>query len=345
MKAFMTACAVLASSANADSQVFTSLVNPGLISPYNVMPLSQGGYTNAVGYSMTQPLTPVTHPLTTYGMGPVNMYGMVPAYGHNFVKREANQETPYVIQTRIDSPIDGSKQEVQIKVDKFGKGKSFQHVEQQDEGNAMRDNYMLEHRRMAQRPLVSNLYMSEQRGMNRNTQMGMGQMQRNHMGMNPMYTAQGQGPMDLVENVGTVYHEEKKQSVQDILNSLNGSGQRETISNLEKVIAKAHKLWETGYGNFQAKAESLRDAKKNNDEMRQNLKKAFETHNDLGGFLQDAIKLIKSAKEEDKYIFSKNNKRYRNYLMNNNQMIGYNMRENQMFYPQSQMIHAQRMRI
>merc|ERR1712168_1050670 len=81
MKAFMTACAVLASSANADYQVVD--FHPGKISPYNVMPFSQGGYANSVSYSMNQPLTGVTRPQTTYGM--------VPTFSPYLVKRETRE--------------------------------------------------------------------------------------------------------------------------------------------------------------------------------------------------------------------------------------------------------------
>jgi len=205
----MTACAVLASSANADSQVFTGIVNqqPGMFPPYayhaNVMPIHPAGYTNSFGMTppMTLPLThvgPALQTLNTYGMGQVTQMGMVPTFGfgHSLIKREARLETPYTIQTRMDNPLDGSKQEVQIKVNKFGRGKSFQHVEQTDETNVMKDNYMLEHRRMAQWPLISKeryllagsrpitqrgMDMNNQRGMDMNNQRGMDI--HNHMGM------------------------------------------------------------------------------------------------------------------------------------------------------------------
>merc|ERR1711990_1394035 len=185
MKAFMTACAVLASSANADPQLFSNLVNlgqtvrhPGLIQPYNVVP------------SYTVAALPI----------------------HQFIKREAEPETPYEIKSKVENPADGSEQEVQIKVDASGKGKSFQRVEQKDQPEVTRDNYILEHRRMAQRPLISKMYMAAQRGVDRNHQMGMNQMRldRNQMGM---YRSQQQRLEDqmriqqnreamLVENMG-----------------------------------------------------------------------------------------------------------------------------------------------
>merc|ERR1712055_21113 len=347
MKAFMTACAVLASSANADSQVFPNVVNhhPSMVSPYNVVPLTQGAYTNVVSYGMSQPLTPVTRPLTTYGMAPVATYGMGPTFGPHFVKREA--ESAYIIQTRMDNPMTGSEQEVQIKVDELGNGKSFQHVEQTDERNVRRDNYMLEHRRMAQRPFVSNRYMLAQRAMDRTNQMGMDQIQRNHMGMNTMYS--DRKVMDICQNVGLVYNEDKRQKVADILDSLN-NGDSETIFQLEKVIQDAQGLWEMAYDGFHGKAENLKEAKANHNEMTQNLKKTFEYHNDLGKNLKEAIKLIKSAKEDNilpkrRHDYSKNNMRYENMLKNNNQMTHYNMMEDQTFYPRNQIIRTQHMRI
>jgi len=283
MKAFMTACAVLASSANADSQVFPNVVNhhPSMVSPYNVVPLNQGAYANVVSYDMSQPLTPVTRLLTTYGMAPVTTYGMGPTFGAHFVKREA--ESAYIIQTRMDNPMAGSEQEVQIKVDELGNGKSFQHVEQTDERNVMRDNYMLEYRRKAKRPF------------------------------RPSF-GQRKKVMD------------KRQKVADILGSLN-NGDSETISKLEKVIQDAQGLWEMAYDGLHAKAENLKEvkanhnemaenlkeakanhnemtqnlkeAKANHNEMTKNLKKTFGYHNVLGKNLKEAIKLIKSAKEDN----------------------------------------------
>merc|ERR1712110_597077 len=224
MKAFMTACAVLASSANADPQRIANLVNldqtvshPGLIPmirPYNVVPLNQVRYTNAFNYGMT-------HPLSTYGLASVPAYSMETLPAHTF-KREAEPSSvnaaPYEIKTKIDNPLDGSKQEVQIKVDSSGKGKSFLLVEQKGQREVASDNYILEHRRMAQRPLISKMYMAAQRGMDRNHQMeGLNQMRldRNQMDRNRMeaYRNQQQRLEDqmmiqrnhdtiLVENMG-----------------------------------------------------------------------------------------------------------------------------------------------
>jgi len=368
----MTACAVLASSANADSQVFTGVVNqqPGMFQPYhaNVMPINPAGYTNSFG--MTTPVTlPLTHvgpalqTLNTYGMGQVTQMGMVPTFGfgHNLFKREARLETPYTIQTRMDNPLDGSKQEVQIKVNKFGKGKSFQHVEQTDETNVMRDNYMLEHRRMAQRPLISkNRYllagsrpitqrgmdMNNQRGMDIHNHMGMDQVPRDHFfGMNHP----GQHFLYLDESEGTL---DPSSLDEGLVDSLVRSGPEETIDNLGGVIKQAHELWETAkaknlmdmrenlreaFKTLDAKTENLRNMRQNLKESRQNLKESFEAHNDLGEFLKEAMVMIKSAKPEQEDNLD--------YLQATKLIPKYNIWENFMAYPQNQMIHTQRMRI
>merc|ERR1712212_1386363 len=93
---------------------------------------------------------------------------------------------------KMNNPVEGSQQEVQIKVDRSGKGQSFQHVEQKDAPQVMRDNYIMEHRRMAQRPLVSKMYIGAHRGMDINHQ-----MERNQMGMNQMRMDRNQMTMDM----------------------------------------------------------------------------------------------------------------------------------------------------
>jgi len=172
MKAFMTGCAILASSAKADPRVI-NIVNldhtnshPGLIRPYNVVPVNQVSFNNAFGYDLTQPLSSYSMPT----------YGLAAFPTHHFIKREAKLESPYVIKSKMDNPIDGSEQEVQIEVDSSGKGQSFQHVEQKDQHDIMRHNYIMEHRRMAQRPIISKMYLAAPRGMDMNHYMGMNQM-------------------------------------------------------------------------------------------------------------------------------------------------------------------------
>merc|ERR1711970_106101 len=181
MKAFMTACAFLASSAKADPQVIANEVNldhtishPGLVRPYNVVPVS---YTNIFGNNLNQPLLHHRMP----------MYQVATLPTQHFIKRDAKLETPYFIKTKMDNPIDGSEHEVQIKVYGSGKGQSFQHVEQNDPQGLMQHNYIMEHRRMAQRPIISKMYLAAPKGMD----MGMNQMriERLQMGVdrNQMY--------------------------------------------------------------------------------------------------------------------------------------------------------------
>merc|ERR1712168_90642 len=213
MKAFMTACAVLASSANADPQLFGNLVNldqtvrhPGLIQPYNVVPLNHVSYAHTV--NAPHPLGPV--------MPSVPSYSVAALPNHHFIKREAEPETPYEIKSKMENPVDGSEQEVQIKVDASGKGKSFQRVEQKDQPEVMRDNYILEHRRMAQRPLISKMYMAAQRGVDRNHQMGMNQMRldRNQMGMDRNQMGVDRNQMSLDRNQMEMYRS-KQQRLED----------------------------------------------------------------------------------------------------------------------------------
>jgi len=196
----MTACAVLASSAKADHQVINmvnldhTISHLGLIRPYNVVPVNQVNYNNAFGYDLTQPLS-------SYGMP---TYGAAAFPTHHFIKREVNLESPYIIKSKMDNPIDGSEQEVQIEVDSSGKGQSFQHVEQKDQHDIMRHNYIMEHRRMAQRPIISKMYLAAPRGVDMNHYMGMNQMRQ----MDRHQIAMGRNHVDMY---GRKVNLEKKQ--------------------------------------------------------------------------------------------------------------------------------------
>merc|ERR1712055_1231876 len=345
MKAFMTACAVLASSANADPQLFSNLVNldqtvrhPGLIQPYNVVPLNHVSYAHTV--NAPHPLGPV--------MTSVPSYSVAALPNHHFIKREAEPETPYEIKSKVENPADGSEQEVQIKVDAFGKGKSFQRVKQKDQPEVMRDNYILEHRRMAQRPFISKMYMAAQRGVDRNHQMGMNQMRldRNQMGMDrnqmELYRSQQQRLEDqmriqqnreamLVENMGQRNDQLRRQMA---------AHPRQTANNQQLGMNQMVQLIN----------HNLKNAVESHSETGKNMMTALESHEELGQNLRDAIKLYESTPA------TLGSRRYSNMrdamVMNNNQMVGHNMREgqmihhqNQMIHPQNQMIHTQQMRI
>jgi len=216
MKAFMTACAVLASSAKADPNVINmvnldhTISHPGLISPYNVVPVNQVSYNNAFGYDLT-------HPLSTYSMP---TYGVATSPTHHFIKREAKLESPYVIKSKMDNPIDGSEQEVQIEVDSSGKGQSFQHVEQKDQHDIMRQNYIMEHRRMAQRPIISKMYLAAPRGMGMNHYMGMNQIRQ----IDRHQIAMGRNQVDMYGNQGAKVARELHQLLasRDVLGTQGG---------------------------------------------------------------------------------------------------------------------------
>jgi len=348
MKAFMTACAVLASSANADPQLFSNLVNLGQTvrhPGYNVVPLNHVSYTHT--FNAPHPLGPV--------MASVPSYSVVALPNHHFIKREAEPETPYEIKSKVENPADGSEQEVQIKVDASGKGKSFQRVEQKDQPEVTRDNYILEHRRMAQRPLISKMYMAAQRGVDRNHQMGMNQMRldKNQMGMDrnqmsmdrnqmEMYRSQQQRLEDqmriqqnreamLVENLGQRNDQLRRQMA---------AHPRQTANNQQLGMNQMVQLIN----------HNLKNAVESHSETGKNMMTALESHEELGQNLRDAIKLYESTPA------TLGSRRYSNMrdamVMNNNQMVGHNMREgqmihhqNQMIHPQNQMIHTQQMRI
>merc|ERR1712111_291627 len=337
MKAFMTACAVLASSANADPQLFGNLVNldqtvrhPGLIQPYNVVPLNHVSYAHTV--NAPHPLGPV--------MTSVPSYSVAALPNHHFIKREAEPETPYEIKSKMENPVDRSEQEVQIKVDASGKGKSFQRVEQKDQSEVMRDNYILEHRRMAQRPLISKMYMAAQRGVDRNHQMGMNQMRldRNQMGMDRNQMGVDRNQMSLDRNQMEMYRS-KQQRLEDQMRIqqnreavlVENMGQRN--DQLRRQMA-AHPRQtannqQLGMNQMvQLINHNLKNAVESNSETGKNMMTALESHEELGQNLRDAM------------------------VLNNNQMVGHNMREgqmihhqNQMIHPQNQMIHTQQMRI
>merc|ERR1711970_1603000 len=290
MKAFMTACAVLASSANADPQLFGNLVNldqtvrhPGLIQPYNVVPLNHVSYAHTV--NAPHPLGPV--------MTSVPSYSVAALPNHHFIKREAEPETPYEIKSKVENPVDGSEQEVQIKVDASGKGKSFQRVEQKDQSEVMRDNYILEHRRMAQRPLISKMYMAAHRGVDRNHQMGMNQMRldRNQMGMERNQMGVDRNQMSLDRNQMEMYRS-KQQRLED---------QMRIQQNREAVLVE-----NMGQRNDQLRRQMAAHPRQtaNNQQLgmnqmvqliNHNLKNAVESHSETGKNMRDAIKLYEST--------------------------------------------------
>merc|ERR1711990_902700 len=307
MKAFMTACVVLASSANADPQLFSNLVNlgqtvrhPGLIQPYNVVPLNHVSYGHT--FNAPHPLGPVMTSVPSYTVAALPI--------HQFIKREAEPETPYEIKSKVENPADGSEQEVQIKVDASGKGKSFQRVEQKDQAEVTRDNYILEHRRMAQRPLISKMYMAAQRGVYRNHQQRLEDQMRIQQNREAM----------LVENMGQRNDQLRRQMA---------AHPRQTANNQQLGMNQMVQLIN----------HNLKNAVESHSETGKSMMTALESHEELGQNLRDAIKLYESTPA------TLGSRRYSNMrdamVMNNNQMVGHNMREGQMIHHQNQMIHPQ----
>merc|ERR1712168_400066 len=300
MKAFMTACAVLASSANADPQLFSNLVNlgqtvrhPGLIQPYNVVPLNHVSYAHT--FNAPLPLGPVMASVPSYNVAALPI--------HHFIKREAEPETPYEIKSKVENPANGSEQEVQIKVDASGKGKSFQRVERKGQPEVMQDNYILEHRRMAQRPLISKMYMAAQRGMDRN-QMEMYRSQQQRL-EDQMRIQQNREAM-LVENMGQRNDQLRRQMAAHPMQTANN--QQLGMNQMVQLINH-----------------NLKNAVESHSETGKNMMTALESHEELGQNLRDAIKLYESTPA------TLGSRRYSNMrdamVMNNNQMVGHNMRE------------------
>merc|ERR1712055_970877 len=139
MKAFMTICALLAGSASADPQnlvAFKQQTNIPLI-PYQVasLPLNRISYTNLFDYQMD----PATYTI-----------GYPTLINQGLIKREAEPETPYAYESKVENPEDGSKYEFDVRVDKDGNGRSHQRVEQQDNTPVARDSYLMDQRMIEQ---------------------------------------------------------------------------------------------------------------------------------------------------------------------------------------------------
>merc|ERR1712168_892788 len=140
MKAFMTICALLAGSASADRQNLVAFKQQtaGIpLIPYQVasLPLNRISYTNLFDYQ-TDPA------LYTIGYPTLNNQGLI--------KREAEPETPYAYESKVENSEDGSKYQFDVRVDKDGNGRSHQRVEQQDNTPAARDSYLMDQRMIEQ---------------------------------------------------------------------------------------------------------------------------------------------------------------------------------------------------
>merc|ERR1711970_1335772 len=159
MKAFMTICALLAGSASADPQnlvAFKQQTAGFPLIPYQVasLPLNRISYTNLFDYQMD----PATYTI-----------GYPTLINQGLIKREAEPETPYAYESKVENPEDGSKYQFDVRVDKDGNGRSHQRVEQQDNTPVARDSYLMDQRMIEQ---------------NRMDRMRMDQMKQQVMGKN-----------------------------------------------------------------------------------------------------------------------------------------------------------------
>merc|ERR1712212_938372 len=190
---------------------------------------------------------------------------------------------------KMNNPVEGSQQEVQIKVDRSGKGQSFQHVEQKDAPQVMRDNYIMEHRRMAQRPLVSKMYMGAHRGMDINHQMERNQMGMNQMVMDMNHMAMGRQDMEMYRNQQQRLEEQmmlqrKEQPNRDTMRVENMDQKNGQLLREMPVHGHPRQMDNTQQLGMNQMAQLINS----------NLKNAVESHSQTGKNLRDAIELYES---------------------------------------------------
>merc|ERR1712244_43239 len=152
MKAFTTACALIAGSASADSQFY----NQGLVYP------AQAAYPAQV-YGVQTPFNYI--PQQAVGGYYFNHPAMA---GHPLFKREAEAEFSY--QSKVTHPEEQAAYEFKVNVDQMGNGKSYQHHEQLDNHRQQynMDNQMdrrmdQQHMNQMDRPTQMDRHMNEQR--------------------------------------------------------------------------------------------------------------------------------------------------------------------------------------
>merc|ERR1712244_120249 len=152
MKAFTTACALIAGSASADSQFY----NQGLVYP------AQAAYPAQV-YGVQTPFNYI--PQQAVGGYYFNHPAMA---GHPLFKREAEAEFSY--QSKVTHPEEQAAYEFKVNVDQMGNGKSYQHHEQLDNhrqqynmDNRMDRRMDQQHMNQMDRPTQMDRHMNEQR--------------------------------------------------------------------------------------------------------------------------------------------------------------------------------------
>merc|ERR1711878_113453 len=122
MKAFTTACALIAGSASADSQFY----NNGFIHH----PI-QTAYHPAV-YGVHPQTTPLTYVPQAAALGGYYFNHPAMAVHPTLIKREAEAEPEFSYQSKVTHPEEKSAYEFRVNVDQMGNGKSYQHHQQMD---------------------------------------------------------------------------------------------------------------------------------------------------------------------------------------------------------------------
>merc|ERR1711942_55281 len=135
MKAFTTACALIAGSASADSQFY----NNGFIHH----PI-QTAYHPAV-YGVHPQTTPLTYMPQAAALGGYYLNHPAMAVHPTLIKREAEAEPEFSYQSKVTHPEEKSAYEFQVNVDQMGNGRSYQHHQQMDSRMNQR-NQMDNHR-------------------------------------------------------------------------------------------------------------------------------------------------------------------------------------------------------
>merc|ERR1712168_927545 len=177
MKAFVTLCSVLAGTAAADSQYIQNVVP--LSQPMGVAPLvaPYGVYSAPVS------------PVSVAKVVDLQLEQSLP-YSTMLIKRDAEPDSPYVYQAKVDNPEDGSMYEIGVQVDRFGHGQSHQQIERQPTFGTVLDNYLMGQRMPQNR---NDLRQSNQRTENR--QMGSMMPGENVMGQRQRVTYRMDGNM------------------------------------------------------------------------------------------------------------------------------------------------------
>merc|ERR1712212_1193065 len=191
----------------------------------------------------------------------------------------------------------------------------------------------MEHRRMAQRPLVSKMYMGAHRGMDINHQ-----MDRNQMTMDMNHMAMGRQDMEM-------YRNQQQRLEEQMMLQRKEQPNRDTmrVENMDQKNGQL--LREMPVHGHPGQMDNTQQLGMNQmvQLINSNLKNALESHEELGQNLRDAIELYESP-------VTMGSRRYSNVRdsmeINNHQNAGRNMmRVNQRINPQDQMIHTQQMRI